>query len=188
MHNSVHCGRTDHGTVASNIAIAVLEKLTIPIKQMVKAASLTAASPPNIHPTTPHTYARTIPPKHTEAITRGDMLEHCFLVGGKDDKNLTDLSEKELVAKANTTLDIMESAALGSPKGIKFIRVDILHSGMITYHLNTLKVAKWIQKDKNAKAFICSSLWRCINCETHAHTCPGGIHPSHLQPRFTVGC
>ena len=57
-----------------------------------------------------------LPPKHAEAITRGDMLERRFLVGGKDDKSLADLSEKELVSKANTTLDIMESAALGSPE------------------------------------------------------------------------
>ena len=82
------------------------------------------------------------------------MLERRFLIGGKDDKSLTDLSEKELVSKANTTLDIMESAALGSPEGIRFVGVDVLRSGTVAYHLNNLEAARWIQKEENAKIFM----------------------------------
>jgi len=144
---------------ATSIAEAVLAKLTIPIEQIQKATEFAAtATPSTTQPGNPQTYARVasrlIPPKHAEAITRGDMLERCFLVGGKDDKALSDLSEKELVSKANTTLSIMESAALGSPEGIAFVGADILRSGTVAYHLNTLDAARWLQKDTNTRAFM----------------------------------
>ena len=143
---------------ATSIAEAVLAKLTIPIEQIQKAADFAAAATPSTQSGTTQTYARAagriIPPKHAEAITRGDMLERRFLVGGKDDKALSDLSEKELVSKANTTLDIMESAALGSPVGIEFVGADVLRSGTVAYHLNTLDAARWLQKDENTKAFM----------------------------------
>jgi hypothetical protein len=144
---------------ATSIAEAVLAKLTVPIQQIQKAAEFAASAPSDTaQPGSSQSYARaasrTIPPKHAEAITRGDMLERRFLVGGKDDKSLADLSEKELVSKANTTLDIMESAALGSPEGIRFVGVDVLRSGTVAYHLNNLEAARWIQKEENAKIFM----------------------------------
>jgi hypothetical protein len=144
---------------ATSIVEAVLAKLTIPIEQIQKAAELAASVPlDTTQPGTSQTYARAasrmIPPKHAEAITRGDMLERRFLVGGKDDRSLADLSEKELVSKANTTLAIMESAALGSPEGIRFVGVDVLRSGTVAYHLNNIEAARWIQKEENAKAFM----------------------------------
>jgi len=82
------------------------------------------------------------------------MLEKRFLVGGKDDKSLADLSEKELVSKANATLELMQSAALGSLSGINFVGADVLRSGTVAYHLNTLESAKWIQEETNTKAFL----------------------------------
>jgi len=138
--------------------MAVLAKLSAPLDQIMKAAELTKAPLRDAPHDDPQTYARAasrpIPPKHAEAVMRGDMLERRFLVGGKDDKSLSDLSEKELVSKANTTLDIMESATLGSPEGIEFVGADVLRSGTVAYHLNTLEAAKWLHQDENTKAFM----------------------------------
>ena len=44
-------------TAVTSIVMAVLEKLTIPIEQIAKAANLTAMSSPNTQPATLHTYA-----------------------------------------------------------------------------------------------------------------------------------
>ena len=146
-------------TATTSIAEAVLAKLTISIEQIQKTVGPAASASLNTTQSeTLQTYARvaskTIPPKHMEAITRGNMLKRRFLIGSKDDKALADLSKKELISKANTTLDIMESAALGSPEGIRFVGVDVLRSGTVAYHLNNLEAARRIQKEENAKIFM----------------------------------
>jgi hypothetical protein len=48
----------------------------------------------------------------------------------------------------------MQSAALGSPSGINFVGADVLRSGTVAYHLNTLESARWIQEETNTKAFL----------------------------------
>ena len=65
-----------------------------------------------------------IPMAHTSAITRGDITDKQILI--QKDKDATDntlepLSEKDLVVKANTTLDLMGIEAEDKPPGTAFV-------------------------------------------------------------------
>jgi uncharacterized protein YoxC len=90
--------------------------------------AMAMATPYHTHPVTTYVsiMQQQIPMAHASAITRGDIIDKQVLI--QKDKYATDnmlkpLSEKDLVVKANTTLDLMGIEAEDKPLGTAFIGV-----------------------------------------------------------------
>ena len=79
-----------------------------------------------------------VPPMHKAIIARGNQSAKQILIC-KDlksaDNALDSLTEKELVAKANTTLDLMDTDSLEMPLGTAFVGAKKLRNGNILYQL-----------------------------------------------------
>jgi hypothetical protein len=159
-------GEISTSTLAETIATSVLEKLRVPITLLAEAttaatelnSNLSSLSQPLVDQPGTLTYARVasqaIPPHHAEEVTRGAMLERRMIVGGKDEKELAKLTEKELVAKANMALALMSSQDCGAPEGTVFLGAEVLRSQAIAYHLNSTEAAIWIQQPEVWKNFM----------------------------------
>lgn len=98
-----------------------------------------------------------IPTTHASAITRGDITDKQILI--QKDKDATDntlepLSEKELVVKANTTLDLMGIEADDKPPGTAFVGAKKLRNGSILYQLSTRDAANWLKQNEVRKSFM----------------------------------
>jgi len=159
-------GEINTTTLAETIATSILEKLGAPITLLAEATTAAAEISSNLsslsQPLTDQpgvlSYARAVsqavPPHHAEEVTRGVMMERRMIVGGKDEKELAKLTEKELVAKANMALSLMSSQDFGAPEGITFLGAEVLRSRAIAYHLNTTEAATWIQQPDIRKRFV----------------------------------
>jgi hypothetical protein len=159
-------GEISTSTLAETIATSVLEKLRAPITLLAEAttaatelsSNLSNLSQPLVDQPGTLTYARmasqAIPPHHAEEVTRGAMMERRMIVGGKDEKELAKLTEKELVAKANMALALMSSQDCGAPEGTIFLGAEVLRSQAIAYHLNSIEAAGWIQQPETRKRFM----------------------------------
>jgi len=117
--------------------------------------------------TTPHhlhqgaTYAsvaqQQIPMAHASAITRGDITNKQVLI--QKDKEATDnalepLSEKDLVVKANTTLDLMGMEANNKPPRMTFVGAKKLRNGSVLYQLSTREAVNWLKQNEVRKSFM----------------------------------
>ena len=92
-----------------------------------------------------------IPTAHASAISRGDITDKQILI--QKDKDATDnaldpLSEKDLVVKANTTLDLMGIEADDKPQGTAFVGARKLRNRSVLYQLSTREAANWLKQDE----------------------------------------
>jgi hypothetical protein len=98
-----------------------------------------------------------IPPAHEAIIAKGDQSAKQILIR-KDPKStdnaLASLSEKELVAKANATLDLMDTESLEMPPGTTFVGAKKLRNGNVLYQLNTSDAGNWIKREDVQKEFM----------------------------------
>ena len=98
------------------------------------------------------------PPAHAASvITRGDITDKQILI--QKDPNTTNntlesLSEKDLVAKANTTLDLMGMEAAEKPPGAAFVGAKKLRNGNVLYQLNSKDAADWMKEPEVQTAFM----------------------------------
>jgi len=78
---------------------------------------------------------------------RGDTADKQILI--QKDKNATNnvldsLTEKDLITKANTTLDLMGMTSMDKPWHMSFIGAKKLHNGSILYQMNTKEAVAWL--------------------------------------------
>ena len=98
------------------------------------------------------------PPAHTASvITRGDITDKQILI--QKDPNTTNntlesLSEKDLVAKVNMTLDLMGMEAAEKPPGAAFIGAKKLRNSNMLYQLNSKGTADWMKEPEVQTAFM----------------------------------
>ena len=119
----------------------------------------TTATPPHAHQAATYASAaqQQIPTAHASAISRGDITDKQILI--QKDKDATDnalepLSEKDLVVKANTTLDLMGIEADDKPLGTTFVGARKLRNGSVLYQLSTKEAASWLKQDEVRKSFM----------------------------------
>jgi hypothetical protein len=94
---------------------------------------------------------------HAEVITRGHTMDKQIMI--QKDKDATDnaldsLTEKDLVVKANTALDLMGMAGTDKPRHTSFIGAKKLRNGNVLYQLNTKEAAAWLRAPDVQKAFM----------------------------------
>ena len=98
-----------------------------------------------------------VPPAHEAIIARGDQTAKQILIQ-KDPKSAdnpySDLTEKELVTKANTTLELMDTDALEMPPGVAFVGAKKMRNGNILYQLNTYDAGNWMKMEDVQKVFM----------------------------------
>ena len=77
-----------------------------------------------------------VPPAHEAIIAKGEQSAKQIFIQ-KDPKSTDDalnsLTEKELVAKANTTLELMDTNSLEMPPGTTFVGAKKLRNGNVIY-------------------------------------------------------
>jgi hypothetical protein len=86
-------------------------------------------------------------PDHAEVITRGYITDKQILI--QKDKNATEnmldsRTEKDLVVKANTALDLMGISGMDKPQQTAFIGAKKLRNSNVLYQLNTEEAAAWL--------------------------------------------
>jgi hypothetical protein len=94
---------------------------------------------------------------HLMVITRGEMNNKQILIqkdANANSNNLDNLTEKDLVVKANMALNLMGIEAADQPKNTKFIGAKKLQNGNMLYQLDTVEVAKWMKQLEVQKAFM----------------------------------
>ena len=68
---------------------------------------------------------------------------------------MAELTEKQLVEKANVALDLMGLQAEDKPVGTQFVGVSKLNgAGGVMYELDSEEAAKWLKENSVMKAFI----------------------------------
>ena len=81
-----------------------------------------------------------VPTSHEAIIAKGEQMAKQILIQ-KDpkskDNTLGNLMEKELVAKANTTLELMDTEPLEMPPGVAFVGAKKMRNRNILYQLNS---------------------------------------------------
>lgn len=98
-----------------------------------------------------------VPPQHATAVTQGNTKSRQLYVQptpNEEEDPLKDLSEKELVAKANMALDLMGLAASDAPEGTTFVGARRLRTGAIQYQLNLEDAAEWLRDEEVLKSFM----------------------------------
>ena len=109
---------------------------------------------------TPSTYSSvaqsSINSEHVDVVARGLNADKQLLIVA--DKTLastvtTDLMEKDLVAKANTTLELMVNPSTDKPS-INFVTAKILHNGNTLFQLNSASATAWLRNPSVQKAFL----------------------------------
>ena len=87
-----------------------------------------------------------MPPAHKAIIAKGEQSAKQILIQ-KDPKStdnaLNSLTEKELVVKANTTLELMDTDSLEMPRGATFVGAKKLRNGNVIYQVNTNDAGTW---------------------------------------------
>jgi hypothetical protein len=96
-------------------------------------------------------------PDCTALIAKGHTADRQILI--QKDCDATDnafesLTEKDLVTKANTMLDLMGWEGLNKPRNTKFLGVKKLCGGSILYQMNSADVAMWLRDLAVQKSFM----------------------------------
>jgi hypothetical protein len=98
-----------------------------------------------------------VPPVHEAIIAKGEQTAKQILIQRdlkSADNTLGDLTEKELVTKTNTTLELMDTDSLEMPPGVAFVGAKKLRNGNVLYQLNTNDAGNWIKMEDVQKAFM----------------------------------
>lgn len=89
-------------------------------------------------------------------VTRGETSDKQMLIQinlNNTDNTLNSLTEKELVTKVNTTLDLMGIEAADCPTDTTFIGAKKLRNSKILYQLNTQDMVNWFKQPEVKWAF-----------------------------------
>ena len=138
------------------------EQLTQATQELTeKTTETTIAAPVLAQVQAPITYAAVAQQSaHAEVIARGAVADKQILVQrnkngtGSADNALPDLTEKELVTKANTALDPMGWEGLDKPRHTAFIAARKLRNGDILYQVNETMAAEWLRQKDVQEAFM----------------------------------
>ena len=98
-----------------------------------------------------------VPPAHEAIIAKGEQMTKQILIQKdpkSNDESLSNLTEKELVAKANTMLELMDTESLEMPPGVAFIGAKKMCNGNVLYQLNSHDAGHWIQMEDVQKSFM----------------------------------
>jgi len=137
------------------------DQLAQATQELAKKAMATTNTTMSIPTETPITYAvatqQHIHPDCTAIIAKGQNTAKQILI--QKDQNATDnalesLTEKDLVTKANTVLNLMGYKGLDRPYQTMFIRAKKLRNRSITYQLNSEEAAVWLQSPDVQKSFM----------------------------------
>lgn len=101
---------------------------------------------------------KTTPPMHAVAIARGEMQKRrvrLVKAAGLEGDGMAELTEKQLVEKANVALDLMGLQAEDKPEGTRFVGVSKLNgAGGVMYEMDSEEAAEWLKDGDVMKAFI----------------------------------
>jgi hypothetical protein len=98
-----------------------------------------------------------IPTAHATVVSNGETSDKQILI--QKDPNTTDnaldsLTERDLVTKANTAIDLMGIEAADAPTGTAFVGAKKLRNGNILYHFNMRDAAIWFNQSGVQQAFL----------------------------------
>ena len=111
-------------------------------------------------PTVPTTYASvtraSISPEHVDVVARSNIADKQLLVLA--DKNSpssppSDLTEKDLVTKANLALELMDDLPNNKPNTVTFITTKKLRNDNVLFQLNSAQATAWLRHPETQKAF-----------------------------------
>ena len=96
--------------------------------------------------------------EHADIISRGLNADKQLLIF--TDKTLpnadpTDLTEKDLVTKANMALELMDDTPTNKPELISFITTKKLHNGSVLFQLNSTQATVWLRNPDIQKKKSC---------------------------------
>ena len=115
----------------------------------------------HLNQSTPVTYAAVAQAatnsEHMDVIARGLNTDKQLLIFA--DKTLpnadsTDLTEKDLVTKANMALELMNNTPTIKPKIVSFITTKKLQNGNILFQLNSTQATVWLRNPNVQKEFL----------------------------------
>ena len=95
--------------------------------------------------------------EHTDVIARGINTDKQLLILTNKtltSTNPTELTEKDLVAKANTALELMVDQPIDKPTLVTFVAAKKLHNGNVLFQLNSIAAASWLKNPDVQKAFL----------------------------------
>ena len=98
-----------------------------------------------------------VPTSHEAIIAKGEQTAKQILIQKdpkSNDDTLGNLTEKELVAKANATLELMDTEPLEMPPGVVFVGAKKMRNGNILYQLNSHDAGTWIKREDVQKTFM----------------------------------
>ncbi|KAF8231878.1 hypothetical protein L208DRAFT_1274819 [Tricholoma matsutake] len=100
-----------------------------------------------------------VPPMHADMIVRGEMQKQWVQLvkpAGLKVDGVVELTEKQLVEKANVALDLMGLQAEDKPDGTRFVGATKLRgaAGGAMYEMNSEEVVDWLKEGDVMKAFI----------------------------------
>ena len=93
------------------------------------------------------------PAQHAEVLAQSEAQSRQVIIKN-DSNNLHDLTEKELVTKANLPIENMDLIADNLPINFTFLSVRKLRGSKVSYEINTQENAKWLQKTENQQLFL----------------------------------
>lgn len=142
-------------------AIAKLETMAAELQAGLATATTQATTSQARTPQIP-TYATVTqahtPPKHSEVLAKAQGRERQVLVDWEEragDEATNSMTEKELVKKANTTIELMGIEAEDRPnQGEMFVGAQRLQKGGILYLMASTEAAEWIRKSDVKTAFL----------------------------------
>jgi hypothetical protein len=96
-------------------------------------------------------------PDHQRAIDKAAIIDKQILVrkaASTEEDPLRSLTEAELVAKAEVTLDLMAEAAKDRPSDMKMLGVRRLRGGdIIVIHVEPVQAGRWLRKPDVLREF-----------------------------------
>ena len=101
--------------------------------------------------------SRQIDPAHADVIARSANAEKQILIlANKTNPEAppSDLTEKDLVTKANLALELMDDPGTNKPTAITFIAAKKLQNDNVLYQLNSPQAAKWLRNPKVQATFL----------------------------------
>ena len=93
------------------------------------------------------------PAQHAEVLAQSEAQSHQVIIKN-DSNNLHDLTEKELVTKANLPIENMGLIADNLPINFTFLSARKLRGSKVSYEINTQENAKWLRKTENQQLFL----------------------------------
>jgi TolA-binding protein len=137
--------------------VQATQELTEKATEPTNTENRTTNQSPTTHATATQQCERN---EHAEVIARGETTDKQILIQRKQDTETnadnppTNLTEKELVTKANTALDLMGWEGLDKLQHTTFVAARKLCNGDVIYQVNTPEAAEWIQQGDIQEAFM----------------------------------